>query len=269
MLEYLALTGKFLSESPFIISLLILGYLGCNRDKFARISVAVFFSVILTCYLKAVFKYPLPPGMHAGWGFPSGHQSTSIVLWLAMAWEFRSKAVLALGIIANGFVAYAMLYYNFHFEKDLFAALGQSLTLLAIYYYTLKVWPRKKEFEAFFLFGVVGMLLNFYNETPEEWMYHSWRANAAIFGYGLGWGIVYSNKLNFNKSKMFKIFRSLIGLGGFVGIYYIFDNIHVNTKDSTTAFFQFFLMSLWVSLFTEQLCRPLNKIFFDDRKKNR
>lgn len=269
MLEYLASLGKILSESYFIVSLLILGYLGYNRDKFARISVSVFFSIIFVSYLKAVFKYPLPFEGHVGWSFPSGHQSASLVLWLAMAWEFKSKLILALGILVNSLVAYAMLYYNFHFEKDLFASLGVAISLLGVYYYTLKIWPRKKEFQAFFLFGVLGAILNFYNDTPEAWKYNTWRADAAIFGYGLGWGIISSNHINFNKSFVFKIFRSIIGLTGFIVIYYIFDNIHVDIKDSTTAFFQFFLMSLWVSLFTEQLSKPLNKIFFDERKKNK
>lgn len=269
VLENLAYLGKFLSCSQFIVSLLILGYLGCDRKKFAKVIASTLFAVILASFLKSVFKHPLPMSvLHNGWSFPSGHLTVSIVLWLSIAWEYRSKLFLFLAIVINLIVSFALLFFNYHFLNDLLASTGFAIIWLAIFYLTLKNWPNHKDYEVYLLFAIIGLVLNYFNETPEAWSYHLWAADASLFGFSLGWGIVSANKINNNKSKSFKAARALIGLLGFGLIYYIFNNLDIIITDSSTAFFEFFLLSLWISLFTEQISKPLNKIFLDERKKN-
>jgi membrane-associated phospholipid phosphatase len=93
MSEIVALVGKFISNPPFILCILLLGYLGGDRSKFARVITSVLFATILTSLLKSIFKVPLPPGNNEGWSFPSGHTITNIVLWFSISIEYRNKII--------------------------------------------------------------------------------------------------------------------------------------------------------------------------------
>lgn len=159
MLETFSTVGKFLSEYYFIIALLILGHI-FYRDKFIRPTVALLFAIILVIFLKSIFRAPLPNPDLVGWAFPSGHQTASLVLWMALTWEFKSKIVLLTGILINTLIGYSLIYNNYHYIIDLFGAVITSFAWLWVFYYTLKIWPKRKEAEIFLLYGILGAILN-------------------------------------------------------------------------------------------------------------
>jgi len=109
--------------------------------------------------------------------------------------------------------------------------------------------------------GVIGFFANYYNCSPFNWKYNLWAADAMLFGFGLGWSIISPNKININNNKIFKSLRIVIGLTGLLIIYFIFEYLKINTYDNIVAFFEFFLLSLWISFFTERILKSLNKIF--------
>ncbi len=263
MLNYLADFVHFISEKQYVV--LILGYLGCHRSKFARITIVSLFSIIVASFLKSIFKHKLPPGMHDGWALPSTHLMFSIVLWFSIAWEFRSILVSLAAFLVCGLIAWALLYSNYHYPLDLLAALLFGFTLLGTFYIIIANWPRAKEYEAYMFLGLVGCTLTYFNSMSDEWKFYIWGICSAIFGVSLGFAITYSNNINVNNNKIFKTTRAIMGLAGFYLIIYIFNNLDINQRDNTTAFFQYFLLALWVSLFTEQLSKPLNKMFMNEK----
>lgn len=269
MLETIAYSGGFFVEPHTIIAILIFGYLGCNREKFSRVIVATLFAIILANFLESIFD--LPPSSHGDrfiWAVPSVRLMTSLVLWLSIAWEFRSKLFLFLAILINVAISFELLLHNHSFPLDIPASIIFSLLWIATLHFAIQKCPNRKSYELYLFFAVIGLAINLLNNLPAKYNYYIWQANAALFGFGLGWGIVTSNNINYNDNKVFKAIRALIGGLGFAIIYYIFAHLNIKLTDSTTAFFEFFLLSLWVSLFTEQLCKPFNKIFLDGKKKH-
>jgi len=260
MSEIVALVGKFISNPPFILCILVLGYLGGDRSKFARVITSVLFATILTSLLKSIFKLPLPPGNNEGWSFPSGHTITNIVLWFSIAIEYRNKIFSLLGVVACATTIFALIYYNYYYLIDIIGGIVISITWLALFQFIIKKWRGKKEYHVTILLAIISMIINYYNCSPSDWKYNLWVANAMLFGFGLGWVIISPNKININNNKIFKLFRILIGVTGLLIIYFIFEHLEVNIDHNIMAFFEFFLLSFWISFFTERILKHLNKI---------
>ena len=69
------------------------------------------------------------------WGFPSGHTSSSVVLWGTAALMFRKKIITALAAAMMVFIPLSRIYLGRHFLADVLAGFILGFLVLMVFFY--------------------------------------------------------------------------------------------------------------------------------------
>lgn len=248
LLKHLADIGNICSSVYFYIPVIVFGYFNLNKSIFTKASIIMIFSVILANYLKTIWQIPLPLGKE-GWSFPSGHTMPFVCFFYWLAFEYRSKIFYLFSTIFIVFIAWALVYNNFHYISDVIGAYFFSIITLAIYYYLLKILNNKIELVGFLL-SIAGIGLIYLIKKPTPTL---WALEGGLIGFTLGW--FGQNKLEFPKieKKPIKLLLTALCLKGIFTII-IFKKLSLKllpTYAEQIGFLNFFIMSLWVTFFTD------------------
>lgn len=91
-------------------------------------------------------------------GFPSGHVSTTTVLWGGLAGVFKKRALYWLAAVLIVFVAISRVYLGRHFLADVFGGIVSGGIILLIAYLFLKRWRVHEKLpnilHLIFMFGI-------------------------------------------------------------------------------------------------------------------
>jgi membrane-associated phospholipid phosphatase len=131
----------FLGEEDFFVILLPL-ILWCVNFAFGvRLAFFFFFSTLVNSGAKELLGQPRPfdldpaVGMYrpGGYGFPSGHSQSAVILWGAIAAYARKWWAWAVAILLMVLIGFSRVYLGVHFPTDVLAGWTLGAILLALY----------------------------------------------------------------------------------------------------------------------------------------
>ncbi|MDD5311441.1 MAG: phosphatase PAP2 family protein [Dehalococcoidia bacterium] len=144
----------FMGEEQFYLFLLPF-FVWCLDYSFGAVLAAFFLlSNYINICLKDLLMQPRPfdinpsvkLGSVEGYGMPSGHAQSAVVVWGAVALWVRRKWFWALAIVIILLISFSRVYLGLHFPTDVFAGWVTGAILLLIYIAIgdrVQVWLKK------------------------------------------------------------------------------------------------------------------------------
>ena len=218
MIDCLATSLLFFSNTTFIIPFIILGFIWIDNKIFYHAVCLVILCMALNVALKISFAIPLNPSLgKEGFAFPSGHMQLATVLYTWLASRLKAKWVTILVIFLLAGIAISLNYYSYHNYYDVIAATIVGLLLVIFYYQFLLKWPN---FSAIIVFCLVTLLLVYIRLWQGKIQQFLWFPYFAFIGMALA-----ENGINekANWSAMSKLFISIIFLSFAMTVYSVFS----------------------------------------------
>jgi membrane-associated phospholipid phosphatase len=141
VLDLIFIAITFLGEEDFFFILLPL-VLWCVDFAFgARLAFFFFSSTLVNSAAKGLLGHPRPldlapeVGVYRAWGYglPSGHSQTAVVLWGAIAAYARKWWVWAVAILLMALIGFSRIYLGVHFPTDVLGGWALGAVLLVLY----------------------------------------------------------------------------------------------------------------------------------------
>jgi len=139
----------FLGEEEFFLILLPLIFWCVDFAVGARLAFVFLLSAYANATLKGLLSHPRPfeldptVKLHAaqGFGLPSGHSQSAVVLWDAIASEVRKTWLWVLAILLMVLIGFSRIYLGVHFPTDVLGGWAVGVVFLVVY---LAFQPRVK-----------------------------------------------------------------------------------------------------------------------------
>lgn len=157
-----------LGDEPAYIALTILLFYLVDPYLGVNVLIALSTGAWLDVFMKNLFKLPRPPrelrlAPAEGYGFPSGHATTSTTFWTSLSLETRRREVYLLGAVTVAIVCLSRIILNVHYPVDVAGGVVLGLfSSFSVYYatrkITLKPWLASL---ALALYGVAVSVLTF------------------------------------------------------------------------------------------------------------
>jgi len=131
----------FLGEEEFFMILLPLILWCVDFAVGARLAFAFLLSPYVNVVLKDLFAHPRPfeldPAVKrhdiGGYGLPSGHSQSAVVLWGTIAAEFHKRWLWVVAILLMVLIGFSRIYLGVHFPTDVLGGWAVGAVLLALY----------------------------------------------------------------------------------------------------------------------------------------
>lgn len=133
----------FMGEEEFFLLLLPLVYWCLDRRTGARLTVAFLLCAYTNAVAKALAAMPRPPEYApgqvkvlwdaTGYGFPSGHTQSAVVVWGYLAAQARRRWVWILAAVMMLFIPLSRIYLGVHFPHDVLGGYIIGAVLLFLY----------------------------------------------------------------------------------------------------------------------------------------
>lgn len=132
MLDLIARFFLFFSNLPCMLMFFFIGLLSEKRKLFYWGGLFCLISVCINYVLKISFKVPLPPELHEGYAFPSGHMQMLTVFygWLASHHLMRMRWFFIPLVCGE---AFGLVYYNYHNLLEAISGFLTGLFLISIF----------------------------------------------------------------------------------------------------------------------------------------
>jgi membrane-associated phospholipid phosphatase len=129
----------FLGEEEFFIMLLPLVFWCVDFAVGARLAFAFLLSVYANTGLKYLFAHPRPfeldPAVKLhdaeGYGLPSGHSQSAVVVWGTIAAGFRKTWLWVVAILLMVLIGFSRIYLGVHFPTDVLSGWAVGAVFLA------------------------------------------------------------------------------------------------------------------------------------------
>ncbi len=131
----------FLGEEEFFL-LLLPFFLWCfDFTAGARVGVAFLLSTYVNIGLKDWFAHPRPFELEptvkryevGGYGLPSGHAQSAVVVWGAIAIQYGKKWLWGVAILLMILIGFSRIYLGVHFPTDVLGGWAVGAIFLALY----------------------------------------------------------------------------------------------------------------------------------------
>ncbi len=139
----------FIGEEEFFLILLPLTFWCVDFAVGARLAFAFLLSTYVNTGLKDLFAHPRPfepefdPAVKLhdaeGYGLPSGHSQSAVVVWSTIAAGFRKTWLWAVAILLMVLIGFSRIYLGVHFPTDVLGGWAVGAVFLAVY---LALQPR-------------------------------------------------------------------------------------------------------------------------------
>lgn len=133
----------FMGEEEFFLLLLPLIYWCLDRQTGARVTVAFLLCAYTNAVAKTLAAQPRPPDYApgrvkvlweaSGYGFPSGHTQSAVVVWGYLASQVRRMGFWVLAVVMMVFIPLSRIYLGVHFPHDVLGGYLIGFALLALY----------------------------------------------------------------------------------------------------------------------------------------
>jgi len=239
--------------------LLFLPFLLWCVDFYLGIRVGIIFllSVYVNTGLKEIFQQPRPfdilaeiQKVHAsGYGFPSGHAQSSLVVWGSIAYWEKQIWIRNLSVLLILLIGFSRIYLGVHFPTDILGGwLFGGLILGLSYFIFLKI---KLDFiQRDIIFKIIGItllpvILLQFQSSPD--IISSVAALTGV-GYGL---LFFSSSIGGIRlgNWLQRFFSFLVGVIG-IGILYFGLKLILPLEDQPfyqlSRFFRYLLLGIWI-----------------------
>ena len=131
----------FMGEEEFFVIILPLIFWCVDFAGGARLALAFLLSPYINTVLKDLFAHPRPfeldPAVKlhdaTGYGLPSGHSQSAVVLWGIVASGFRKAWLWIVAISLMALIGFSRIYLGVHFPTDVLGGWAVGAILLVIY----------------------------------------------------------------------------------------------------------------------------------------
>ena len=132
----------FMGEEEFFLLLVPLVFWCVDFVVGARLAFAFIIGYYCNAGLKEIFAHPRPftldptVGLHhgvTGYGLPSGHSQSSVVVWGVLATQFRKRWLWVVAISLMILIGFSRVYLGVHFPTDVLAGWTVGAVFLAAF----------------------------------------------------------------------------------------------------------------------------------------
>ncbi len=123
----------FFMSDFFLFGIILFGFYYLRSEFFIKAASLMFFTMVINAYLKQHFQIPLNPELFkSGFAYPSGHTSSNVVFWGALAIQYRKKSLtlLIITLLVCGFIS--MVHVGYHDWPDVFGGICLGLIILVL-----------------------------------------------------------------------------------------------------------------------------------------
>jgi len=223
-----------------------------------RVGIIFLLSVYVNTGVKEIFQQPRPfdilpeiQKVHAsGYGFPSGHAQSSLVVWGSIAYWKKQTWIRNLSVLLILLIGFSRIYLGVHFPTDILGGwLFGGLILGLSYFIFLKI---KLDFiQGNMIFKIIGItlfpvLLLQIQSSPD--MISSVAALTGV-GYGL---LFFSSSIEGIRpgNWLQRLISFLVGVIG-IGILYLGLKLILPSEGQSfyqlSRFFRYLLLGIWIS----------------------
>jgi len=223
-----------------------------------RVGIIFLLSVYLNSGLKEIFQQPRPfeilpeiQKVHAyGYGFPSGHAQSSLVVWGSIAYWKKQIWIRNLSVLLILLIGFSRIYLGVHFPTDILGGwLFGGLILVLSYFIFLKI---KLDFiQRNMIFKIIGItlfpvILLQIQSSPD-----TISSVAALTGIGYGLLLFLSFIGGIRPGNwMQRLISFLVGVIG-IGIIYLGLKLILPSEGQSlyqlSRFFRYLLLGIWIS----------------------
>lgn len=225
-----------------------------------RIGVLFLVSVYLNSICKLLFQQPRPfdllPDLKLfdaeGFGLPSGHAQSSLLVWLSIAYYYNRKAIWLLSALLIFLISFSRIYLGVHFPHDVIGGWLLGGLVFLIYHYIIKI--RFKDIKKtdinlqkkLIYISFLPVILFIFPTTSDV-------ISVVAVLTGVAWGLgVNTSLIHFQGSHgnlNQKIIRFLIGIAGLLILYFTLKTIFPKQGDFSYSIFYFIryaILGLWL-----------------------
>ncbi len=223
-----------------------------------RVGIIFLLSVYVNTGLKEIFQQPRPfdilaeiQKVHAsGYGFPSGHAQSSLIVWGSIAYWEKQIWIRNLSVLLILLIGFSRIYLGVHFPTDILGGwLFGGLILGLSYFIFLKI---KLDFiQRNMIFKIIGItlfpvILLQFQSSPD--IISSVAALTGV-GYGL---LFFSSSIGGIRpgNWLQRLFSFLVGIIG-IGILYFGLKLILPSEDQSfyqlSRFSRYLLLGIWIS----------------------
>ena len=223
-----------------------------------RVGIIFLLSVYVNAGLKEIFQQPRPfdilaeiQKVHAsGYGFPSGHAQSSLIVWGSIAYWEKQIWIRNLSVLLILLIGFSRIYLGVHFPTDILGGwLFGGLILGLSYFIFLKI---KLDFiQRNMIFKIIGItlfpvILLQFQSSPD--IISSVAALTGV-GYGL---LFFSSSIGGIRpgNWLQRLFSFLVGIIG-IGILYFGLKLILPSEDQSfyqlSRFSRYLLLGIWIS----------------------
>jgi len=223
-----------------------------------RVGIIFLLSVYVNAGLKGIFQQPRPfdilaeiQKVHAsGYGFPSGHAQSSLIVWGSIAYWEKQIWIRNLSVLLILLIGFSRIYLGVHFPTDILGGwLFGGLILGLSYFIFLKI---KLDFiQRNMIFKIIGItlfpvILLQFQSSPD--IISSVAALTGV-GYGL---LFFSSSIGGIRpgNWLQRLFSFLVGIIG-IGILYFGLKLILPSEDQSfyqlSRFSRYLLLGIWIS----------------------
>lgn len=183
----------FMGEEEFFLVLLPLIFWCIDFAAGARLVVVLLLSTYVNSGLKDVFQHPRPFDLDPtvklteaeGYGLPSGHSQSAVVVWGTMALQFRKRWLWIAAILLMVLIGFSRIYLGVHFPTDVLAGWAVGAVVLALYLAwesRIEAWLRRAGLAWQLVVAVVGPLVLMLVHPTKD----TTSSMAVLMGLGVG-----------------------------------------------------------------------------------
>ena len=249
----------FLGDETFYL-ILFPFLLWCIDFNFGlRLGIIFLLSVYINAGAKTFFHLPRPfeilPEIQkiqaTGYGFPSGHAQSSMVVWGNIAlWKKKRPLIRNLCILLIFLIAFSRIYLGVHFPVDILGGWLIGAFLIILGYFLLfrnmkNLLPKNMTLQLIGLTFFPLILLSF--QTSNDMV----SSIAALMGVGYGLILLQHTMGGFQPETWIK--RLLSFLLGIIGIAILYIGLKILLPEEghafyqTGRFFRYLLLGTWIS----------------------
>nr|HID13322.1 phosphatase PAP2 family protein [Anaerolineae bacterium] len=131
----------FMGDEEFFLILLPLVFWCVDFAVGARLAFAFLLSAYINTGLKDMFAHPRPFELDSavqlheaeGYGLPSGHSESAVVVWGTIAAGFRKTWLWIVAILLMVLIGFSRIYLGVHFPTDVLGGWAVGAAFLAVY----------------------------------------------------------------------------------------------------------------------------------------
>jgi membrane-associated phospholipid phosphatase len=223
-----------------------------------RVGIIFLLSVYVNTGLKEIFQQPRPfeilpeiQKVHAsGYGFPSGHAQSSMVVWGSIAYWKKQIWIRNLSVLLILLIGFSRIYLGVHFPTDILGGwLFGGLILGLSYFIFLKI--KLDSIQKNMIFKIIGItllpvILLQFQSSPDIIS-----SMAALTGVGYGLLLFHSFIRGIRPGNWLqRLISFLVGIIG-IGILYLGLKLILPSEGQSfyqlSRFFRYLLLGIWIS----------------------